>query len=197
MTEKKPRLKRDWVGRRVALRRKLVTRGGEIFEAGTVMVVKRNYGGLTLEREILCRTCSTRWRGTVKEVSEQGVDLLPVSDDRLEQFTVEEEKTDEDETRCPFCWLPQDKNRSRYAAGIIFECGSDLTGKGEDSATRGTACRIIAKTRDDLIRANAKAEDLEEERDTLSRGNKEYARMIAEMELRLKPAGSQGRYRPH
>ncbi len=72
-----PKLKRDWVGRYVRLRHQKQTAGGEIFEAGEVMRVYRNYGGLWLEALFECTECARRVRGRIKKVQEYDVELIP------------------------------------------------------------------------------------------------------------------------
>lgn len=74
---KKPRLKRDWEGRHVRLRRTLETKGGEIFEPGEIMLVRRNHGGLHLSAVRECAECRRRHRGYIHGVSEHDVTLLP------------------------------------------------------------------------------------------------------------------------
>jgi hypothetical protein len=77
MTVKKPRLKRDWEGRYVRLKRKMETKGGDVFEAGEVMRVDRNYGGLHLSAVRHCSECKKRYRGHLRKVQERDVMLLP------------------------------------------------------------------------------------------------------------------------
>lgn len=143
MTEK-PRLKKDWVGRRVSLLRRVVTKGGVIFEPGTVMVVERNFGGLTLEREILCEACASRWKGGVVGVPERDVEILPGMED-LAPFVVDECQGD-DKRRCPFCGAPEDRNRNTYPR-YVFQCGSTVHDKHQEFASRGDVCRVIAELR--------------------------------------------------
>lgn len=73
----KPKLKRDWVGRRVRLVNRVVSRGGKIFEAGTVMNVIRNHSGLHLTAEQVCDKCGLGDLHWVRGVSEDSVELLP------------------------------------------------------------------------------------------------------------------------
>lgn len=69
---KKPRLKRDWVGRRVMVQRKL--RNGYVsILAGTVMMVRRNYSGLQLEGDH-CGKCGIA--PSITKVPEHDVRLL-------------------------------------------------------------------------------------------------------------------------
>jgi hypothetical protein len=72
-----PRVKRDWEGRYVRLKRKMETKGGDVFEAGEVMRVDRNYGGLHLSVVRHCSVCKKRHRGRINRVSEDDVRLLP------------------------------------------------------------------------------------------------------------------------
>ena len=75
--EKKPKLKRDWVHRRVRLLRKLETKGGVIFEKDEVMVVHRNFGGLELTTLTRCPKCERGHRHYIRKVHERDVELLP------------------------------------------------------------------------------------------------------------------------
>ncbi len=74
----KPKLKRDWIGRRVRLLRKIETNGGSIFPAGTIMIVHDNHGGLRLKMEVQeCKHCGLAIRHrTVKKIPESSVELL-------------------------------------------------------------------------------------------------------------------------
>ncbi len=71
-----PKLKRDWVGRYVRLKRQMRTGHGEIFEAGEVMLVTRNYGGLQLSPLYDCKECGRRVQGWITKVWEQDVELV-------------------------------------------------------------------------------------------------------------------------
>lgn len=72
-----PRLKRDWEGRHVRLRIQMETNGGEIFERGEGMQVRRNFGGLELQSVRVCKECNRRRRRIIKNVRERDVVLLP------------------------------------------------------------------------------------------------------------------------
>lgn len=72
-----PKLKRDWVGRYVRLKRQMQTGRGEIYEAGEVMRVTRNYGGLQLTALYECRECGRRGQGHITKVHEESVELIP------------------------------------------------------------------------------------------------------------------------
>lgn len=76
MTDK-PKLKHDWHGRYVRLLLPHETKGGAIFEAGEVMLVTRNFGGLQLESVRACDTCRRKHRHRITKVSEHHVHLLP------------------------------------------------------------------------------------------------------------------------
>ena len=71
-----PRLKRDWVGRWVRLRRDVTTKGGNIMLEGRVMQVRRNFGGLNLDAVETCDHCGLGLRHYVTKVSEDSVWLL-------------------------------------------------------------------------------------------------------------------------
>jgi hypothetical protein len=72
-----PRLKRDWEGRYVQLIRQLETIGGDIFAAGEVMYVDKDYGGLHLSTVHECSECKRHFRTSIDRVSEDAVKLLP------------------------------------------------------------------------------------------------------------------------
>lgn len=72
----KPKFKREWKGRHVRLRRDIETKGGDVFEQGSVMLVEKNYGGLQLRGTIECDCCGGTKKRWVKNVSEYEVDLL-------------------------------------------------------------------------------------------------------------------------
>lgn len=72
----KPKLKRDWVGRKVRLLRDIRTLGGKIMSAGTVMKVTRSYGGLHLKADKVCPHCGLGEEHRVKKVRERSVELL-------------------------------------------------------------------------------------------------------------------------
>jgi hypothetical protein len=71
---KKPKLKRDWEGRKVRSKREFNTRFQQIAR-GTIFTVERNHGGLDLRSEA-CACCGLAAR--VRKVEEQDVELLPV-----------------------------------------------------------------------------------------------------------------------
>jgi len=71
-----PRLKRDWKGRLVRLKREVETRGGTVFEPGEVMRVHRNHGGLDLEAFSCRKECGRTSRCFVRKVREMDVELL-------------------------------------------------------------------------------------------------------------------------
>ena len=72
-----PKLKRDWIGRQVHLKRQIETRGGIIFNEGEVMNVAAYYQGLTLEAISTCQHCRRRSRQIVTRISINEVELLP------------------------------------------------------------------------------------------------------------------------
>ncbi len=75
----RPKRKKDWVGRRVRLRHDMENKAGNVFKAGEVMEVRRNFGGLELRTLYECESCfKGRWRA-IKGISESDVDLLPMS----------------------------------------------------------------------------------------------------------------------
>jgi len=71
-TDAKPRLKRDWIGRKV--RTLVELKNGYVrIPAGTVMTVTYSRAGLSLESDP-CEHCGVR--ASVNRVSERGVELL-------------------------------------------------------------------------------------------------------------------------
>jgi hypothetical protein len=74
---KEKMLKRDWTGRHVVLRREVSNGRGNIFPAGTIMTVDRNYNGLHLRRAFVCKECANHYRATINGIVETTVDLLP------------------------------------------------------------------------------------------------------------------------
>lgn len=74
----KPKRKRDWIGRYVRLLAKQKNGFGAIFEAGEVMYVDRNHGGLHLSAVIRCQHCARRHHYSITRVPETDVELLPV-----------------------------------------------------------------------------------------------------------------------
>jgi len=77
MSDEKPRLKRDWEGRSVRVLREIQTRGGRIFAPGAIMVVDRNFGGLSLHKRDVCPHCKCGQDHRVVKVHESDVELLP------------------------------------------------------------------------------------------------------------------------
>lgn len=75
--EEKPKLKRDWEGRYVRLRHRMEVKAGIIFEAGEVMRVERNHGGLSLTGIRRCPHCERGFRHYIRGVREGDVELLP------------------------------------------------------------------------------------------------------------------------
>ena len=71
-----PKLKRDWVGRHVRLLRDMQTHGGDMFQAGTVMRVIQNRGGLKLAKVKSCPRCAAEHRERIHKVDEVDVELL-------------------------------------------------------------------------------------------------------------------------
>ncbi len=71
-------LKREWVGRRVRILEDLQNRGGDVFTAGTVMEVTRNFGGLWLESLHLCPACLEWKKRSIAKIRETRVTLLPI-----------------------------------------------------------------------------------------------------------------------
>lgn len=68
-----PRLKRDWVGRKVRTRREL-RNGMGVIPAGTVAIVTYNRSGLSLSTDP-CGSCGVRV--LINRVPEHDVELLP------------------------------------------------------------------------------------------------------------------------
>jgi hypothetical protein len=71
---KKPKLKRDWVGRKVKALRPLST-GRLAVPEGKILTVTRNWKGLTLVTDG-CSNCGVRI--FITRVSEHDVELLPI-----------------------------------------------------------------------------------------------------------------------
>ncbi len=77
VTVKKPKLKRDWVGRKVRTRREL--RNGYVtIPVGTVCTVTYNHSGLSLSTDA-CGACGVQCH--IAKVPEHGVELLPADTD--------------------------------------------------------------------------------------------------------------------
>lgn len=74
MSEPRPRLKRDWIGRQVRTRVEL-RNGLVIIPVGTVCTVSDNHSGLRLRSEP-CGSCGVRV--VISKVPERDVVLLPV-----------------------------------------------------------------------------------------------------------------------
>ncbi len=73
-----PRLKRDWVGRYVKLRRDLETQGGVIFDAGEVMQVYKTYHGrMGLRALHRCEHCERRALSQITGVETYNLEILP------------------------------------------------------------------------------------------------------------------------
>lgn len=77
MTVQLPKLKRDWIGRYVRLRRQMENGWGGVFEAGEVVRVSGYYRGLELEAIHECPHCRRRGRDRISRVSCAAVELLP------------------------------------------------------------------------------------------------------------------------
>lgn len=72
-----PKLKRDWAGRYVRIRRRFNTWNGKVFETGEIVKVDRNYGGLHVRRQRRCVVCQAATIDAAV-VPESYVELLPV-----------------------------------------------------------------------------------------------------------------------
>lgn len=72
----RPKLKRDWIGRFVRLRKPMETAAGVFFEAGEVMEVYKYYRGLGLRTTCCCSECSRRYRDRIDKVAIEDVLLL-------------------------------------------------------------------------------------------------------------------------
>jgi len=73
-----PRLKRDWVGRYVRLRRDLETQDGVIFDAGEVMQVYKTYHGrMGLRALHRCEHCERRALSRITGVETYNLEILP------------------------------------------------------------------------------------------------------------------------
>lgn len=77
MMEPAPKLKSEWVGRRVRLLQTSTNVAGFVFPQGTVMEVTRNFGGVWLESLFLCGSCSTGRKHAISKIPESRVELLP------------------------------------------------------------------------------------------------------------------------
>lgn len=71
-----PKLKRDWIGRFVRIKRRYVTWHGKVFEAGEVLRVDRNYTGLHVHRQHRCAVCQAATIDAAL-IPESYVELLP------------------------------------------------------------------------------------------------------------------------
>lgn len=71
---KKPKLKRDWIGRKVRALRAL-SNGNLAIPEGKILTVKRYWKGLTLVTDG-CPNCGVRL--FITRVSEHDVELLPI-----------------------------------------------------------------------------------------------------------------------
>lgn len=64
MATKYPKLKRDWIGRKVRLIRDVETKGGKIYPAGLIMHVYKNFNGLHVRVLRKCEHCGiSEWDG--------------------------------------------------------------------------------------------------------------------------------------
>ena len=70
------KLKRDWIGRKVRLKRQIETRGGIIFKVGEVLEVDSYYRGLELKAIHVCEHCNRGYRATVSRIPIHDVDLV-------------------------------------------------------------------------------------------------------------------------
>jgi hypothetical protein len=145
----KPKLKRDWRGRVVRLLREVKTNGGEVFPAGTVMVVLRNYSGLTLERVVLCTRCRVRFHGRVTGLGEGAVELLPDTDVQLMPWLLPGEPAIQDppDRKCPMCGAPKVGGGTGQDRQVRYACDTWVEPNSTSSMHRGSACRIIAGLR--------------------------------------------------
>lgn len=75
----RPRLKREWAGRLVRLRREL-RNGMVVLPQGLVMEVVRYHGTLHLKTERPCPVCEIRTRHSITKVHESDVELLAPQD---------------------------------------------------------------------------------------------------------------------
>lgn len=66
----RPKLKREWIGRRVRALRDIVSNGGSRIAKGRICIVRDNYAGLRL-------STVRAPHGHVSRVSEDSVQLLP------------------------------------------------------------------------------------------------------------------------
>ena len=72
-----PKLKRDWIGRTVRLKRRMTTNGGKIFDAGAELLVTGYYKGLQLKKPEICEHCHCGISHEIWRVSITEVELLP------------------------------------------------------------------------------------------------------------------------
>ena len=73
----RPRLKRDWIGRKVRLCRRQENGVGRVFDAGTILIVEYSHGGLHLMTDgSTCPHCGLGQRFRIRGVLERNVDLL-------------------------------------------------------------------------------------------------------------------------
>ena len=74
---KRPRLKRDWIGRRVRLLRKMETVGGLMLPTGLVMKLEATWRGrFKLSVVRTCKHCGVGQRSSIARVRESDVELL-------------------------------------------------------------------------------------------------------------------------
>lgn len=69
-----PRLKRDWTGLKVRLKRDVTNRGGDQFVKGQIMVINGYYCGVDL-KELEKRPGLSHWKG-VNRVSPNALELV-------------------------------------------------------------------------------------------------------------------------
>lgn len=71
-----PKLKRDWTGRKVRLRRDMETIAGAIFKAGEIMEVVKYHRGLILRAISSCSECKRNYRVQIKRIGLHDVELV-------------------------------------------------------------------------------------------------------------------------
>lgn len=78
--KERPKLKRDWIGLTVKLKRDMRTVRGVIFDAGEVLKVTGYYRGLELETIHTCPHCTRRTVEHIKRVEIHNVELAEGED---------------------------------------------------------------------------------------------------------------------
>lgn len=73
-----PKLKSQWKGRYVRLKREIERKDGVFFAKGEVMLVDHNYAGLHLWRIYACPRCGAKERQHISGIPEASVELLPL-----------------------------------------------------------------------------------------------------------------------